>query len=561
MYIYNMMINKENICKEYTESKIGVEALATKYHVGKLKIKSILSEAGVDIKKRGGQNNKTKNVISDWRIEKYLPKEGYHYVATDKNTGFVTNDWNNAAGILTTHIKNEYNIEIPSLYDRRQYYMKTGDYWWEQWFDISLKENKRTKKCPYCDWETFDIDNKSGAFEIHLKTKHNISKEEYIIIHPEDKEYFIGASRQKNLVFEDNTDNFVTCKICGKRLRRIDNHHLKIHNINKQKYIEKYGDDNLTCVAYHNAASYTMQELNSNATFHKESEAENDIKNFIKSFGFDVKTDRKILNGLEIDIYVPQLKIGFEYNGCLYHSEKYGKDKYYHINKTKQCYEKGVMLYHIFEDDYFYHKDILFSKIQHILGKSNNPTIGARDCVIQEIGCNDSNIFLEHNHIQGKSNATVYLGAIYNNQIVGVMLFVNNGNNNWNLVRFATDINYNISGIAGKMFKHFIKKYPYKEIKTFAERRLTPNITSNLYTKLGFTLAGVEPPDYRYYNSKVDRYKRFHKFNFRKQLLHKRYGLPLTMTENEMITKLGYTRIWDCGLIKYVYKNPNIKTT
>lgn len=51
------MIDKETICKEYTETKIGVEALAKKYYVGKLKIKSILAEAGIGIKKRGGQNN------------------------------------------------------------------------------------------------------------------------------------------------------------------------------------------------------------------------------------------------------------------------------------------------------------------------------------------------------------------------------------------------------------------------------------------------------------------------------------------------------------------------
>lgn len=39
-----------------------------------------------------------------------------------------------------------------------------------------------------------------------------------------------------------------------------------------------------------------------------------------------------------------------------------------------------------------------------------------------------------------------------------------------------------------------------------------------------------------------------------KQHLHKKYGFPLEMTEQEMTESLGYTRIWDCGLIKYIYK-------
>ena len=50
-----------------------------------------------------------------------------------------------------------------------------------------------------------------------------------------------------------------------------------------------------------------------------------------------------------------------------------------------------------------------------------------------------------------------------------------------------------------------------------------------------------------------------HKFGFRKKILHKKYGLPLSMTENEMTKTLGYYRIWDCGLFKYVWTNPDIE--
>jgi hypothetical protein len=31
------------------------------------------------------------------------------------------------------------------------------------------------------------------------------------------------------------------------------------------------------------------------------------------------------------------------------------------------------------------------------------------------------------------------------------------------------------------------------------------------------------------------------------------------MTETEMVKELGYDRIWDCGLIKYVWYNHNVK--
>ena len=134
------------------------------------------------------------------------------------------------------------------------------------------------------------------------------------------------------------------------------------------------------------------------------------------------------------------------------------------------------------------------------------------------------------------------------------MSFIEENDQMWNLNRFASNIKYNCVGAGGKLFKYFTKNYQFKEIKSFADRRWTINQNTNLYTKLGFSFVGFTKPDYAYYNSKVDRYKRFNKFGFRKQILSKRYNLPLEMTELEMMKELGYDRIWDCGLIKYVYK-------
>ena len=81
------------------------------------------------------------------------------------------------------------------------------------------------------------------------------------------------------------------------------------------------------------------------------------------------------------------------------------------------------------------------------------------------------------------------------------------------------------------------------------------NTNKNVYIKMGFELVEISKPEYRYYNEKVDKYKRFHKFGFRKNILMKKYGkdynLDLSMTETEMVKILGYDRIWDCGLLKY----------
>ena len=265
--------------------------------------------------------------------------------------------------------------------------------------------------------------------------------------------------------------------------------------------------------------------------------------------------NHEILNGMEIDIFIPPLKLGIEYNGLRWHSEEFGKDHRYHLDKLNKCNEKGIRLIQIFEDEWINHREICESKLKQICGLNTNPKIYARKCEIREISDKtEAYEFLDKNHIQGRTVCTIALGAYYQNNLIGVMTFKKEKEGYWDLNRFATDINYQCVGIGGKLFKYFTRNYPFIEIKSFADRRWTTDPTNNLYTKLGFAFDSFVPPTYWYHNPKINPFIRFHKFGFRKQHLHKQYGLPLTMTEREMTTTLGYTRIWDCGLIKYVYR-------
>ena len=225
-------IDIKNLIDDYLNG-MGTEKLATKYHIGKVKVRKILSENNIERKQSGGQRHKVEYLVSDWKIEKYPFVDGFHYVARYKEDGKEFNDYMNQGGFLTSYIKEKNSIEIPTLYDRRKYYMMTGNYWWEQWFDIIKVENKPTKKCPYCDWETEDIDNRSGAFEVHLREKHGITKIEYIKEHPEEREYFALVNETLNRQMSNNEDEYVVCAICGEKFSRIDWRHLKKHGITK----------------------------------------------------------------------------------------------------------------------------------------------------------------------------------------------------------------------------------------------------------------------------------------------------------------------------------------
>lgn len=555
-----VILDEKIICEEYVNTKIGIEAIATKYHVGKLKIKDILKRNGIDFKKRGAQSNNETFIVSDYKVKKYINTDTFTYIVIDPNNDmFSSKDIDNKGGVLTTYIENRYGVRTPSLYDRRMYYMRTGNYWWEQWLQYTKVKNELTKKCPYCDWETIDIENKSGAFEQHLLKTHGITKRKYINDHPEDKEYFVLVNPILNRqLMEDNSDNYVVCKICGKKYEHITNKHLESHGLTKYEYMIKYGNEfqskRFLEVLRSKANKMNLAMDGRNDIF--QSKAEIEIIKMLKDNGLDCGKNRSILNGKELDIYIPSKNVAIEYNGNKWHSEFFGhKDRHYHIDKLNGCNKKGVSLIQIFEDEYELNKELVIDKIKHILHiNSNKESIFARKCSVKVIDKYIAEDFLNKNHIQGFASASLYLGLYYNTILVAVMSFIEEGNQMWNLNRFASNIKYNCVGAGGKLFKYFTKNYQFKEIKSFADRRWTINQNSNLYTKLGFSFVGFTKPDYTYYNSKVDRYKRFHKFGFRKQILSKRYNLPLELTELEMIKELGYDRIWDCGLIKYVYK-------
>ena len=285
------------------------------------------------------------------------------------------------------------------------------------------------------------------------------------------------------------------------------------------------------------------------------------MQDFLKSHNIEFETNRQILGGKEIDILIPSLKIGIEFDGLKWHTEWFGhKSHSYHLDKTKVCNEHGYALIHIFEDEYVNLKDIVYHKLSHILHLDKDlPKIMGRKCVIKEIYKYEAEEFLNKYHIQGFSSATVYLGAFFNNELYGVMCFKNGNirNNSWELTRFATNYNFNCIGLGGKLFNYFVNNYNPEKIISFADRRWTVNPYKNFYTNIGFSFDKFNSPDYRYYKDESkngQKYQRIHKLKMNKKSLSKKYGFPIDMTETEMAKELGYDRIWDCGLIRYVWK-------
>ena len=281
-------------------------------------------------------------------------------------------------------------------------------------------------------------------------------------------------------------------------------------------------------------------------------EISKEIKNHFKNL--EIEENKKIGNTI-VTLFFSQFNTGINITDVNIGTEwKYGFERYHRLEQTNECIANGISLIQLFSDEWFQNKELILKKISHILGLNmDKPSVMGRKCKIRGISKSAAFLFLDKNHVQGSVSATVYLGAFYNNELVAVMTFRKEGGNKWDLNRFASDNDYRCIGIGGKLFKYFIKNFNPVEIKSFADKRWTIKYDNNLYTNLGFQVAEHTKPEYRYVNADTDPNIRHHKFGFRKERLNAKYGLSIEMTESEMTKKIGYDRIWDCGLIKYIW--------
>jgi very-short-patch-repair endonuclease len=553
----------DEIVRLYQTDIPSTHKLAEKFKTSHKKISTILKDNNIIINKKGGQ---LKNPIDISKIKsvKYISVEK-KLVARCKKTNTIIDDPNNLSGNLTNHIIKLYgNVDIPTnTYQRKKYEVIHNKKWFEEYFDIIEIDKKLTRKCGLCDWETIDVDNKSGSFENHILYKHDMTIKDYLIKFPNEIKFHKKIKTERELNIKDN---HTICSICSRKLKTISSKHLKTHNITLLEYKNKYPNSNTISNEYKKRLQIKYEQT---LRFHEPkftSKPQEEINEFLKSFNIETKlNNKKLLSGVEIDILIDDLKLGIEYNGLFYHTENMGKTSSFHLNKTKLMNNKGYKLIHIFEDEWLNNKELVKNKLTHLCGRNTNQLIGARKCKIISITQKEKNEFLDKHHIQGRDKSIISIGAFYGDELVAVMTFDNKRNmsnksdgKSYELTRFATNINYRIPGIGDKLLKYFVREHSPSSIISFGDVRWVLDANNNFYTKLGFKLVNILRPNYRYYNSKIHKHKRLHKFGFGKNNLKKRYpDLDFSKTEKQLMTELGYDRIWDCGLFKYELKLNN----
>lgn len=281
-----------------------------------------------------------------------------------------------------------------------------------------------------------------------------------------------------------------------------------------------------------------------------QSNGEREIISYIKSIytGNVLERDRTILNGKELDIYLPDKNIAIEFNGIYWHSESQNHNKYYHLKKTVQCSVRGIQLLHIYDYQWYQKQDIVKSLISSKLGVSTK--IYARKCTVKNVNSKTKGVFLDETHIQGKCNSSINLGLYYNNELVAVATFGKSRYDKkyeYELLRYSSKLNTTIVGGFSKLLHYFVKVHKPSNILTYCDRNTS---VGNMYLKTGFKLLGNTAPNYFYFkDANVYSREQFQKHTLKNKLSN--FNEQLTEYENMQLN--GYDRVWDCGNWKFVY--------
>jgi len=106
---------------------------------------------------------------------------------------------------------------------------------------------------------------------------------------------------------------------------------------------------------------------------HQVSKPELVIREFVSGILPDepVEYNVAVLGGRHhVDIFLPALKLGIEFHGLYWHSDKFGKEGL-HIKKHKLALKAGIRLLQIFEDDWTYRRETTLDSIREALLKED----------------------------------------------------------------------------------------------------------------------------------------------------------------------------------------------
>lgn len=281
------------------------------------------------------------------------------------------------------------------------------------------------------------------------------------------------------------------------------------------------------------------------------SQGEDDVADIVANYAPIIKRTRDVIDGYELDIYVPSRNMAVEYCGLKWHSEE-KRPNNYHVTKQKLCEKRGIQLLTIFENEWLYKRELVVRTLRAKF-EGNKAAKGARHYTVVPVSTSDQKTFHTTNHLQGYGKATVAYGLKDSaGTLSAVVSLLQRKSGVWEITRYATA--EPIAGGFSKLLKYFKNNVRWHEVYTFADLRWS---NGDLYKKTGFTQVDRLRPDYGYVVSG----KIAHKFGYRRAFLPKKLGETYdpALSEHQNMLNHKIYRIYDCGKLKFAIYRSTVK--
>ena len=286
------------------------------------------------------------------------------------------------------------------------------------------------------------------------------------------------------------------------------------------------------------------------------------IKSLLEGYGlYVVRGARNVIKGpsgrwMELDLYIPDLRIAIEVNGLHWHGVKeLSKHKevepaLYHRLKYELCKEKGIRLIQLWSDSLVFKWELCEKLILSKFGLLKKKALYARKCVVCDVDSETRAKFYEKYHIQGDGQG-VCKGLFYEGHLIACMSAKRGASNTsskgaWELNRYAEINNYHVIGGFEKLLKSFEREFSIERWISYADLMVSQG---DLYYRKGWSLIGESGVDYQY----VYKDRRYHKFNFRIERFKKDPKLIWVegKTEEQLAMINNLDRVYDCGKFKF----------
>ena len=262
---------------------------------------------------------------------------------------------------------------------------------------------------------------------------------------------------------------------------------------------------------------------------------------------------RRVIAPLELDIWLPTLRVAVECHGHRWHSERSENDQHAktrHLEKYIACQKQNIKLFQIFDSEFYDPRSWEAWKNVITTSLNVNTKYFARKLDIITINKITADQFHHQHHIQGAANLScnsINIALENHGEIMSVMS-IQRYFGRLELVRYTVRGGVTIVGGGRRILAH-LKPMLTDDLWTMQDHRYAVGDT---YQYLGFRRSHEVPPSYWYVESKFP-HKIHNKRNFRRKTLNKHLpNFNPQMTEQQNMQHNGYRIVWDAGYTAWV---------